>query len=156
MAGTNAAAAKSTLIAAINASSDSAFGTGATRVPAKYSFSGKVATANREHIYGANVEGSADHLAFKGSGNVPRREDLELSLVIEVTKPGEEFTETAEVRAVEIGAAVENLIAADPDLSGVTGLDVVKVVGLSLDSWADDDAAHAKLTYQIRLESSLG
>jgi len=152
MAGTNAAAAKKALLDAIAASAD----TDLTGVIVSYSFSGKRLDEAREYIYGGKVDGSANHMAFQGSGRVPRREDLTLDLHVRVDKPGQETTETAELRAVAIGAAVENLIAADPDLSGVTGLDVVKMTGLVLDSVVDDQGAIAILTYQVALESSLG
>ncbi len=151
MAGTNAAAAKKALIDAL----DALTGTGGSLadVQVAYSFPGR--TLQREVIYGGVAAGPLELSAMRGSGRVKRIERPLLELHILVTDPGHDTTEVTDARAAEIGAVIEELLAADPTIGGVAGLKAAVAVGLELDGGVDDDGAESVLTYRIELLSYL-
>lgn len=146
MPGTNAVAAKKALIDALDAAPALA------DVQVAYAYPGH--DPERELIHGGRVEG--DH-TYPVSGSGPRfkrDEDLTIKLHIVVSKPGATPYDV-EVRCQEIGVVVEELIAGDPDLTGVTGLLWTGITAVDLDSDSDDDGAIGVLTYDVGARSRL-
>lgn len=148
MAGTNAAAAKAALIAKIGALA----GLGDLQV--SYSYPGR--TTDRDLVYGGRITGPIALSTMRGSGRLKRIEDQVLNLHIEVVRPGEDTAEATEARACEIGAGIENYLAANPTLEdAVTGLLLVAPQGFDMESGLVDESSMTTLTYQILLKSHL-
>lgn len=107
----------------------------------------------RECIYGGAV--SVEQSISSGrdaEGNVTRDEDVTVNLHIRVSAIGD-TNEAAELRAIEIGAALETYLALHmPDLPGLLTVDVT---GYDLASSFDDDGAFALCTYPVRAKSYL-
>lgn len=147
MAGTNIAAAKSALIAALKTLP------ALEGVQVAYSYPGR--TVERECIYwGERAAGPASVQAMAGSGRIKREEQPTTSLHIAVTQPGNADTEATDARAAQLGAAVENWLAANKTL-GVDGLTLAAVDSIELDGGVDDESALSILTYQITFRSYL-
>lgn len=105
----------------------------------------------RECVYLGRVTFNHKPMAFKGSGRLARDEQGVAYLHVYVCLPGC-TQEDAEDRAQELGTAVEEEIASDPRMGGAL---LVTVSGGELDSWTDDDAANAGLTYRVAFRSQL-
>jgi hypothetical protein len=60
-----------------------------------------------------------------------------------------------ERRLAELGQALEDGIAADPQVAGVDGLLYAGITGVQMDSYADDDAWAGAIEYQITVRSRL-
>lgn len=154
MAGTNAVKFKRALIVGLGTRMAGIPSVAAVQVAYKYP--GR--TVEREVVHGGRVEGDQRFPVMNGGAvRIKRHEVLTVKLHIVVHAPGDE-AEEAEVRAVEIGTVVEELLAADPifaltDLGGQ--MIQAAITALDLDSDEDDDAAIAVLTYDIECESRL-
>lgn len=146
MAGTNAAAAKKALIDAIAALP------GLDGVTVSYSVPRDL---KRECVYGGSITGPVNLAAMKGSGRVKREETLTLQLHIRVTEPGHDTTETTDLRAATLSTHVEEYLAANTTVGGVTNLLKATVDGVDLDGWTDDEGATSVLTLVIGLHSYL-
>lgn len=154
MAGTNLITCRQALIAALTALAVPAGLLDGVTVD--YSYVGKRHSGTREYLFGGTSEGSVSLAAMQGGSRVKREETPNWPLTIYVTKPGEETTEDADVRAVAIGAVLENYVALNVTLGGsITGLLKATIPSWSLTSWVDDDAAYAVLTYQVEFHSYL-
>jgi len=112
--------------------------------------------AEREAVYGDNsVEGNVTLSAMMGSGRLKRQEQSVFGLVVMATEPGQPYTAAVEARVAQLGAAVEEYIAANPTCGDVPDVKLVEIVAIELDSGVDDESATAVLTYQIRVTSYL-
>jgi hypothetical protein len=119
------------------------------------SYSDTRADSARTRIWGGKVTSTQTPIGMKGtSGRVKRQEEASVSLHIAVVMPDATQAE-AEVRAVELGQQVEDMLATDPTLATTTGLLKCLVSSVDLDSYTDDDAAFAFLDYQIDAMSYL-
>jgi hypothetical protein len=106
----------------------------------------------RECVYLGRVTFNHKAMAFKGAGaRLARDEQGVASVHLYVCLPGS-TEEDAEDRIQVLGAAVEEEIASDPRLGGAL---LVTVSGGELDSWMDDDAAYAGMTYRVAYRSQL-
>lgn len=146
MAGSNIYNAKVALLAAIDALP------ALDGVTVGWSYSGKAHGSTREYIYLGSASGPVTAGAMAAGGRYLREESPVLQLHVLVEKLGQETTQTAEARAIELGTAVEEYLAANWTL-GVAGLLAARVVDEELDSAVDDDGAQAIYTLGIQLTS---
>jgi hypothetical protein len=147
MSGSNAVAYKKALIDGLAAASALA------AVQVSYHFPGN--NSERELIHAGRVEGTQSYPVSRGgAGRFPRDEELTVKLHIVVTRPGADPYEV-EARCIEIGKVVEELIAGDPDLTGLTGIIYSGITAVDLDSDSDDDGSIAVLTYDVFFKSRL-
>jgi hypothetical protein len=110
----------------------------------------------RRVVFGGQVAGPVQLSAMRGSARIKREENLNLNLFIRVYEPGHETTETTDTDAVAISALIENYIAANNTLGGVTDLLKASVEGFSLDSFlTDDGGATSIVTLTLSLHSFL-
>lgn len=152
MAGIAAPAAKRALFTLLQAQT----GTGGTLegVKVSYSYEAKLHQANREYIYGGStIRASGDLEAMQSAVRMKRTEAAPFTLHIRVKQPGDVSTESVEQRIAAIGAAVENIVAANPTLTNT----VLKatVDGWSLDAFCNEEGAHAELDYTITFTTYL-
>lgn len=147
MAGTNAVKFKKALIDALSSSP------ALEGVQVSYHYPGD--DPERELIHGGAVEGPQEYPVMRGGGGrLPRNEELTFKLHIVVTKPGSDPYE-AELRATELGEVVEELLAADPDLTGLEGVIKSGVTNVFVDSDVDDEGAIGVLVYDVTVKSRL-
>lgn len=149
-AGTNAVAFKQALVTLLRADATLT----AEDVQVEYSFPGEI---QRDSIYLGRVSFNHALMAFKAAAaRISRIESGTATLYVRTYAPGDKGEE-AEARAVTLGTAVENVLAADPKLtsSSIPGLLVTKTASGDLVSGADDDAGIAILTYRIDFQSQL-
>lgn len=147
MAGTNAVVFKKALFDALAAAP------ALEGVQVSYHFPGN--DPERELIHGGAVEGTQNYPIIRGGGGrFPRDEELSVKLHIVVTQPGSDPYEV-EFRATELGTVVEELLAGDPDLTGLTGIIYSGISNVFLDSDVDDDGAIGILTYDVLVKSRL-
>lgn len=109
----------------------------------------------REIVYGGPVAGEVSLATMRAGGRIKRQEDLAMALVIRVNDPGRDTTEATDVRAVEIGTAIEEYIAGNPTLDDLPDLKLAAVQAVELDGWVDDDGATTILALQVGLKSYL-
>lgn len=109
----------------------------------------------RELVCGGTVTGSVSLAAMRGSARIKREENLSLAIHIRVHQPGEATTEFSDARAVEISTPIEEYIAGNSTLGGVTDLKLAAVEGIDLDGFIDDDGATSLLTLRIGLKAFL-
>lgn len=128
---------------------------GLLNVEGSWSYVGKLDGANRDYLYFANrVQGPMAAAAMAGGTRFSRSEELEFDLAIDVFRPGEQTTETAETAAVEYGRQVEECLAGNWLLGGdIPGLLKVEITGFGLESSVEDGNAFATLTYTLQLSS---
>lgn len=150
MSGTNIVAAKAAILALLQAAPALA------GVQVEYTFPGR--TLERETIYGGKITFQQDYSTFASptvtSGRQPRRETAVLSWHIEVRQadldaPG------ADLRAVQLGGVLEDIIASDPTLGGQSGILALAITSGDLEQVQDDDAVSSVLGYQITVRSDL-
>lgn len=147
MAGTNAVAFKKALFDAL------AEAPALEGVQVSYGYPGD--DAERELIHGGRVEGPQSYATIRGGGGrFPRDEELTVKVNIVVTKPGADPYEV-ELRATELGTVVEELLAGDPDLTGLTGIVYSGIANLFVDSDVDDDGAFGLLVFDVMVKSRL-
>jgi hypothetical protein len=158
MAGTNLIVCRQRLISDLQAMVGPSGALGPD-VVVDYSYVAKHHESTAEYICGGNSEGAVSASAMQGGGRLKREESPDWPLAIVVTRKGEETTEDADVRAVAIGAVIENHLARYPRLeanaAAITGLLKATITAWSLNSWPTDDAVHAQLTYTIQFDSYL-
>lgn len=108
-------------------------------------------TVDREGFYGGRIDMGQEISAGRGSqGLTTRDEDGTIAFHYHSYQPGS-TCEEAEERALEMGADLEEVLAlTTPDVAGL--LDA-SVSGYELNSYANDEAAWAVLTYQVRIRS---
>lgn len=117
---------------------------------------GYPASPDRECVYGDNsAAGTVSLAAMRGPGRLKRDEVTVFGLVVLVTEPGHADTEQVEARAAELGAAIEEYLAANPTCGDIADVKLVEVVRIELDSAVDDDSATAVLTYFLQIKSYL-
>lgn len=151
MAGINIVTVRVAVITALQGLTGT--GEGLEGVTVDYGYVGKHDDATREYLYGSGNSDAGLALAAMADGErIKRTERATWALIIRVTKLGQETTQTADQRAAEIGAVVENYIAANWREGGAL---VVSFTGFNLNSWVDPDGAHAVLTYALTAESYL-
>lgn len=109
----------------------------------------------REVVYGGDLSGPVSLSAMRGSGRVKREESLSLRLHVRVNEPGNATTQNTDARAVAICTAIEDYIAANTTLGGVTNLLGASVESVSLDGWIEDEGATSILDLSISLKSYL-
>lgn len=144
MAGTSAVAVKQALLAAIQTALT---GSG---VQSAYAWPG--GTEERELVYLGTAEFEQTYRTFAGGARVSREEDVTVAVYIAVTKLGVTFEETEE-RAVEIGALLENALAANPTQSGAA-LNF-RVDGGDLGGFTEDEFTTSVLSYEVSATSHL-
>ncbi|MFI6162244.1 hypothetical protein ACIA59_20160 [Micromonospora haikouensis] len=101
-------------------------------------------TAERECLYGGGVRWTRASAGHDGRGEL-WLETATIGLYIRVTCPGADVADT-DARCVEIGEAVETLLAAQPELAG--GYTYLQMASGSADYAGDDDAVTSILAYQ--------
>jgi len=122
-------------------------------VQVAYAYPG--AAPARELVCGGRAIGTQDPAAMRRGGRVPRLEEAEVILHIEVSRPGATPREVEE-RAEEIAVVVVELLAGDPQLSNQSGLLFAGVSRVELEpAEFDDDGATANLTLGVALKSFL-
>lgn len=150
MSGTNVVAFKKALVTLLRADATLA----AAKVQIEYAFPGEI---DRHCIYLGRATFNHALMAFKGNApRIARLENATANLYIRTYVPGDKG-EDAEARAVQLGEAVENLLAGDPLLvsSSIPGLLLAKTASGDLISNADDDAGIGLLRYQFDFRSQL-
>lgn len=110
----------------------------------------------REEVYAGDVAGPVNLVAFAGGGKVARSEELSFPLVVQVSKPGQDTSETAEARADEIGDVIADYIAANWTLGGLTDLKKAAITQYQLNGWSNDDGSGAVLILTVELTSFRG
>jgi hypothetical protein len=119
-------------------------------VQVAYSWPGE--RAQRECVYGGDVEFTQAPMTFSGGGRTVRREVALVEIHVAVRKPGADNEET-EARAAEIGEHLEDALAADPTLSG-QALAFTINDGDLVSGFNDEDSITV-LSYEVRVESKL-
>jgi hypothetical protein len=148
MAGSNIVAVKRRLIAVLP---------GLLGIDGDYSYVGKRHEASdREYLYlGSKATGTVALSAMAAAGRIARAEDPRFTLAIAVRTPGEETTEAAEARAVELGTLAEEWLAGNWKTAEIPGLTHLVIDGMELESGVDDDGADALLTYTLQAHSQI-
>lgn len=149
MSGTVAAAAKAKLVGTAGVLAGLP---GMTGVVVAYSMPRDIP---RELVCGGEVSGPVAVAAMKGSGRIKREEDLTMALHVRVYTLGQKTTEVSDARAVAISTLIEEYIAANETLGGVTDLKLASVAGVTLDGFIDDDGATSLLTLRVALKAFL-
>lgn len=151
MAGTNAYAVKKALFDRLETASGTA-DSDLYQVQVDYAWNGQ---AERERIYLGPVQIEQEFAALgRAGGRVSRDEWAVVSVFIEVMRPGATVQETDE-RAQELGTVLEELVAANPTLDDVSGVQYGGVAGGELDYELTDDAVASVLELRLRFRSRL-
>jgi hypothetical protein len=109
----------------------------------------------RERVWiGSKPHATQTPQAMKGSARVKRGESITVTVHIAIDEPGG-TEESVGDRAVELGHALEDDLAANYRAPTVTGELAALVSAVALDTWVDDDQAHAALDYTISVDSYL-
>ena len=148
MAGTNAVLVKSALLAL--------FKTALAPVRVDDAYNGRL--SEREYVYFGHITAQQEPLAFRAGGRLPRMEELTVPIHIEVVRPGGTTVDT-DTRVTELGAAIENALAADPTQVAleVSGLLAVLVSGFTLTPfYPSDGVAATEGLYTLTVQSNLG
>jgi hypothetical protein len=148
MAGTNTQAVRTALVTRISGLS--------ALTGVQVAYSGSIQSPQTERVYLGKATAPQQVVAMRGAGGrIKRLESTSVRVHILIDQPGGTEQAAAD-RAVVLGQAFENDLAGNPTLS-ITGDDPIKcVVSLvELDTWSEDDAAHADLTYTVEAESYL-
>lgn len=148
MAGTNAVLVKSALLALFKT----------TLAPVRVDDAYNSRLTEREYVYFGHLTAQQEPLAFRAGSRLPRMEELTVPIHIEVVKPAGTTVDT-DTRATELGAALENALAADPTQAalGVPGLLAVWVSGFTLTPfYPGDGVAATEAVYTLTVQSSLG
>jgi hypothetical protein len=146
MAGTNAVLYKRALIDRIAALLPG--------IQVAYSWPG--ATFDRECVHGGRVQGTQQYATFAGGrARLPRDETFVVDVFVAVRAPGADDGYDVEHRLGEIGQAIEDGIAAAPQIESVVGMLYAGVTDFELDSEPDDDAWGGVLRYGITVRSRL-
>lgn len=147
MAGSNIVAVKRRIVAVLP---------GLLGIVVDYSYVGKRHDAEREYAFlGSKATGSVAVSAMAAGGRIMRAEDPSFTLAFAVRTLGEETTEAAEARAVELGTLAEEWLAGNWKTTDIPGLVNLSINNVELESGADDDGADAQLTYTLQAESQL-
>ncbi|SCL15062.1 hypothetical protein [Micromonospora inyonensis] len=102
-------------------------------------------TAQREMVYGGGVRFTRTSAGHSGTGEL-WLETATIGLYIRVRTPGATVEET-DARVQEIAGAVEDLLAADPELAD--GFTYSQMSGGTADYATDDEASVSVLAYQV-------
>lgn len=145
MAGTSVITVKRALLAALDVALT---GTG---VQVAYSWPG--GTEERELVYLGNAQFAQQLHTFRGGGRIPRKEDVTAIVHVVVTKLGVASFEETEERAAEIGALLEDALAANPSQSGAALLFTVN--GGDVGGFTEDEFTTSVLSYEVAAESIL-
>lgn len=152
MAGTAAVMAKKALFDALAAKS--AVGQPLDGVQVAYSFPGK--TLQRECIYFGRTRIDQTFSTFAspsvGGGRQPRTEIATQTIVV-LAKNISSDQYAADLRAVEIGTVMEDLLAADPTAGGA--VQVRTVESGDLEQMFDDNGVWSQLNYSVTVRSEL-
>lgn len=144
MAGSNIVVVKRRIIAVLP---------GLLGIKGDYSFVGKHYDGERDYLYlGSKAGGTMMAAAMAGGGRFTRSEEPKFSLAIASRTPGEETTEAAEARVVELGTVAEEWLAGNWT-AGVPGLMKLTIDEFGLESGVDDDGVSAELTYTLQAHS---
>lgn len=147
MAGSNIVAVKRHIIATLP---------GLLGIVGDYSYVGKHHDAERDYLFlGSKATGTVAVSAMGAGGRFARAEDPSFSLAIAVRCLGEQTTEAAEARAVELGTLAEEWLAGNWKTADIPGLTSLVINAVDLESGADDDGADAMLTYTLQANSQV-
>ncbi|MEV6798538.1 hypothetical protein AB0M91_09340 [Micromonospora rifamycinica] len=102
-------------------------------------------TAERECVYGGGVRFTRASAGHDGTGEL-WLETTTVGLYVRVAQPGAQVEET-DARTVEIGAVIEGVLSAQPQLAG--GYTYVQMSGGTADYATDDDGPTSVLSYQV-------
>ncbi len=148
MAGTQAAVVKRALFDALKAMTVP--GQPLEKVQVAYSYPGKV---ERSVIFFGRTRFDHDLSTFMaGGGRLPRTEVATITVVIYVRDISSDQY-AADTRAVAIGTALEELLAADPTAGGAVL--VRRVESGELEPLQDDQGVVASLSYSVTVQSEL-
>jgi hypothetical protein len=148
MAGSNAIAAKTALVALLAAALSP------VRVDGAYN--GRL--TEREYLYFGHIAGTQEPMTFRAGGRMPRLEEFIVEAHLEVVHPNGTVSDT-EARAVTLGQLIEEALAADPTQapSAVTGLMAAWISNFTLTSfYPSDGVAATEVVYTITVQSRLG
>lgn len=146
MAGTNAAAFKLALVAALQAAP------GLVGVQVVYSQASQ-RTVNREWVSLGEVKFVHSRTGTHGATRRTRTEVLAVEVLVQVRQMGT-TPQDADQRAVAIGTVLEELLADDPTVGGAVPKGLYAVVaGGDLATVADDDGVYSQLTYNLQFTS---
>lgn len=146
MAGSNIVAVKRRIIAVLP---------GLLGIKGDYSYVGKHHDGERDYLYlGWRAQGSMTASAMAGGARFARSEEPQFSLAIASRTLGEETTEAAEARAVELGARAEEWLAGNWT-ADIPGLLALTITAFELESGIDDNGADATLTYTLQAHSHI-
>lgn len=148
MAGTAAASAKKAIYDALKAKAGP--GQPLDKVQVSYTFPGN---PERACLFFGRARFEHDWSTFAaGGGRMPRTEVATITVVIYARDiGGDQYL--ADVRAVEIGTVLEELLAADPTAGGAVL--VRRVESGELEPLHDDDGVVASLSYSVTVQSEL-
>jgi len=147
MSGTNAVRCKRALIDRVKVLLGS-------DVQVEYAFPGR--TIQREAVWAGKVTFSQDLATMRGGGRASREERLIVNLHIGVEQPGgDEEVYDAELRAADISQTIEDYLAANPTLEGLSGLLVAAVAEGELDQGVDDDFVGCELMLRVAFHCHL-
>lgn len=150
MAGTNAVAVKEMLLAALKVAPALA------GVQVAYAWPGQ--DLQRERVYLGRVFGPQN---YRGLGPTPKPRDelLTVKVYVEVDLVGDAGADAqheADLRARELGGALEDAIAADPSLgSSAPGPHRAAIAVVALDGGETTDGRYAQLVYDVQFFSRL-
>lgn len=148
MAGTNAPAVRTALLGLFET----------TLAPVRVDYAYNSRLSEREYAYFGHITATHEPLAFRAGSRMPRMEELTVPLHLEVQVPGGTPAD-ADARAAELGALIEDALAADPTQASleVTGLLAVWVSGFTLTPFfAADGVSACEAVYTITVQSNLG
>ena len=147
MSGTNAAAIKSKLVGTGNVLSGLT-GMADSGVIVAYDMPRDIP---REVVFGGDIAGPVELEAFRqdSSSRVTRDEQLTFQLYVQVRSLGQSTTEVSDTRACAISTLIENYIALNSTLGGLTGLLVARVQDVRLTGSLDDEGATSQVILTI-------
>lgn len=147
MAGTNAVLVKTALL--------SLFRTAIAPVRIDDAYNGRL--EEREYAYFGHINGTQEPMVFRGGSRLPRLEQLEIPLHVEVAYPASTTSDT-DTRLAAIGQLIEEALAADPTQAalGVPGLMAAWVSAFTLTPYYMSDGVAASAgVYTITVQSQL-
>lgn len=145
MAGSAVVAAKKALIAGLAADPN------LDGVEVTYAW--KRGSKKRERIFCGRAQATQEPASLK-SGRTFRDERMIFDVTVVVEMPGGS-AEAVEERAIELGTIVEEWVADNRTLDGVTGLNWAVVTGLDLTSMFNDNGHLAELVLQVTYSARL-
>lgn len=109
----------------------------------------------REYCYFGEIEFDQEYPVSRGGGTrFPRDETAILYVYIEVWQPGDDL-DAVEDRAVDLGEALEHVLAEDPNLGDLPGVIYGGVTSGELVPETTGNGVGVTLVYRLKFESRL-